>query len=88
MLGLGPGLDCFVYAIVVSPLPMGLHTIKQPDLSSMMSFPVTCSSSLVAYDQSDSSMREEGEAARALADSTTSTGGRSQGSGHMENKRS
>ena len=45
------------------------------DLSSMISLPVTCKSSLVAYDQSDSSMREEGEAARAPADSTTSEKG-------------
>ena len=33
----------------------------------MMSFPVTCSNSFVANDQSDSSMRDAGEAGRALA---------------------
>ena len=42
------------------------------NLSSMMSFPVTCNNSLVAYDQSESSIREAGEAEReeSAADST------------------
>ena len=38
----------------------------------MMSLPVTCRSSLVAYDQSESSIREAGEAERAPGESIIS----------------
>ena len=41
------------------------------DLSSMMSFPVTCNNSLVAYDQSESTIRLAGEAERDESDIQT-----------------